>query len=59
MSWARLLKRVFNIDIENCPRLAGPATSSRLVKGGSGDIVTFGEKVGFNLLFAYSLSYSP
>ncbi len=24
MSWAQLLKRVFNIDIEVCPKCAGP-----------------------------------
>jgi hypothetical protein len=24
MSWARLLKRVFDIDIERCPNCAGP-----------------------------------
>jgi hypothetical protein len=26
MSWARLLKRVFTIDLEHCPNCGGPLT---------------------------------
>ena len=37
MSWARMLKQVFDIDIQHCSRVRG-----------AGDIVTFGEKVRSN-----------
>jgi hypothetical protein len=34
MSWARLLKRVFDIDIEHCPNCGGELKISKCVVAG-------------------------